>query len=1134
MSGMDQKSPETAQSQRRKTMKSLVRCLLPFSIANSARGGLKTGRTVAFKPIWTAMLTMALALTLVFAACDNPAATTPDTTPPAGVTGLDATPGNAQATLAWTDPTDADLASIEIAFNPAVDGVTQPITVNKDVKSRIVTGLVNGTEYTFTVKAVDDAGNKSVAATTKATPVAPDTTPPANVTGLAPTAGSGQVTLTWADPADNDLASLEITFTPTATGIDQPIIVAKGAQSQIVRGLAAGTEYTFTVIAVDASGNKNTGATTKATPPAPDTTPPANVTGLDATPGNGQATLTWTTPTDNDLASLEITFTPAVTGIDQPITVAKSLQSQVVTGLANGTEYTFTVIAVDASGNKNTGATVKATPREDLVNDTTPPAEVTGLAANPGDGRTTLSWTAPADADFARVEITFSPGGAQSITVAKGVQSRTITGLSNGTTYTFTVKAVDASGNTSAGTTTTATPVLSPDTTPPANVAGLTAIPGDRRATLAWTDPADSDLDYIEITFSPNGTQPIIVAKGTQSRTVTGLNNGTEYTFTVVAVDSSGNKNTGATTKATPAVGDKTVVEQRIEEGSAHLIAKRFDNAIQSYESAYAADNTDPAAIVYSSIAKLASIAKSAEIKKLMEEQFGVSSYPGAIDELLSDSWLREYDNEHFVSSYGDYDGWVSWRGKHPKADGIFSGAGNVNPSPSLEWELYTDEYDKNGPGYYRQELVKNSLVWVHDDQSYGSGYYDYDRQVYLYWLEEGQSWYMYGEDVVVEQTGYQYQRHEERLVLVSKTPIYEIRGYSRFPAFDIPQWIDANGDYDASLTEGLSPSTVTMQLLLFSNLLDKNTDGLNNLLDQTLAAVFGTEFEEAANRVAKLNYTQSVFLDETIVNEFGLTEIFEGDIVITKVEMELLIASMRLVKAALEWVDAYDWNTDLNFLKVNWVNDTDSSYDALLNNIRNTIPPLKNNFLKDRNPNNGKMDASKQDFIKAIDAAIEAYNNIDKVELIPPGAKDEITKRQWIKAGLEALKSAINGGQTFWIPDSEPAGSGWNYSEANGAIGVDLGRLFTPGYLSLDKLIENTNGTPNFYGFPKNGGDPVRVSTRGDIANYEAFGFKFKTDPLYGSAGVVVKIDGADVPAEYVGSLFSADIAEALWDAYH
>jgi hypothetical protein len=303
--------------------------------------------------------------------------------------------------------------------------------------------------------------------------------PPANVTGLVATAGNGQVTLTWTDPADADLKEIEITWTPNGT---TPQTVAKGTRTYTATGLTNGNAYTFTVMAKDNAGYLSAGETTTATPDSPpDTTPPGNVTSLAAAAGNGQVTLTWTDPTDADLKEIEITWTPNGT---TPQTVAKGTQTKTITGLTNGTPYTFTVKAKDNAENLSAGETTTATPGSSPPPDTTPPAKVTGLAAAAGDGQVSLTWTDPTDTDLKEIEITWTPGDGNA-TVTKGTQTKIITGLTNRTAYTFTVKAKDTTGNQNTGETTTATPSSSP---PPATTSTA-------QIKVSFTGPEDETID---------------------------------------------------------------------------------------------------------------------------------------------------------------------------------------------------------------------------------------------------------------------------------------------------------------------------------------------------------------------------------------------------------------------------------------------------------------------------------------------------------------------------------------------------------------------------------------------------------------------------------------------------------------
>jgi hypothetical protein len=247
-----------------------------------------------------------------------------------------------------------------------------------------------------------------------------------------------------------------------------------------------------------------------------------------------------------------------------------------ITGVSPGT-YTIdvslagyipgTITAFTVSGANITG--------KDLVlqktsgDDATPPAEVSGLTGIPGDGTVTLTWTDPADDDLDHIEITWTDGSvtAEKSTTGDRTNSKAIDGLINGTAYALTVKAVDTSGNKSQGETASATPG---DTTPPAGVTGLTAVAGIRAVTLTWTDPADDDLDHIEITWTGGSvtTTKSMAADRYNSKAVTGLTSGTAYDFIIKAMDASSNESQEETVSATPI---------DIEAGTAITIASTED-----------------------------------------------------------------------------------------------------------------------------------------------------------------------------------------------------------------------------------------------------------------------------------------------------------------------------------------------------------------------------------------------------------------------------------------------------------------------------------------------------------------------------------------------------------------------------
>ena len=196
-----------------------------------------------------------------------------DTTPPAEVTKLETKAGDGKVSLSWTNPTDADLHQVEITASPAAGTFANPVYLSAGKGKEMsftAEGLINGTAYTFTVKTLDKALNSSTGVTTEA--VKPmdtsDKTPPAEVTDLKADIKGSAVLLSWKNPADDDLYQVEMTASPAAGSLANPIYLKaqKGATgSFLVEGLANGTEYTFTVRTIDTALHKSTGATVKKT-----------------------------------------------------------------------------------------------------------------------------------------------------------------------------------------------------------------------------------------------------------------------------------------------------------------------------------------------------------------------------------------------------------------------------------------------------------------------------------------------------------------------------------------------------------------------------------------------------------------------------------------------------------------------------------------------------------------------------------------------------------------------------------------------------------------------------------------------------------------------------------------------------
>ncbi len=291
---------------------------------------------------------------------------------------------NREVTLSWTAPQDNGAPISGYTVSHSGGSQACPTT------TCTITGLTNGTTYTFTVLATNEVGDSpESAASAEATP---DVRPEAPA---APTVefGDGELTLDWSEPVNEG--------TPIST-YDVQISPSDGAGQQSISGtemtwtgLTNGQNYTFRVRAINDAPEPGLWSewSVPEHPSGPPLRPQApNASRIDDSAG-GRLQVSWSAPDANGdpISSYELrmyqddalaqTFTPGANQTSREVQVE------------NAHDYYFTLVAINRSGES------EVSPASQEVRSFGAPGKTGGVSASPtGDDNTaTVSYTAPSN-----------------------------------------------------------------------------------------------------------------------------------------------------------------------------------------------------------------------------------------------------------------------------------------------------------------------------------------------------------------------------------------------------------------------------------------------------------------------------------------------------------------------------------------------------------------------------------------------------------------------------------------------------------------------------------------------------------------------------------------------------------------
>lgn len=472
------------------------------------------------------------------------------------------------------------------------------------------------------------------------------------------------------------------------------------------------------------------------------------------------------------------------------------------------------------------------------------------------------------------------------------------------------------------------------------------------------------------------------------------------------------------------------------------LVAKDYDSAVKEFRAAYEAEKTDDTRMYYA-LTDLATFSVSKEVKDLAENHMGIENYPAELNSLINGDWLKDYaelyavvyKNIEKVSKPYDYDDAYSY---YIRVSGEAFSSNDVGYSYPKGTVPISFHIDEEGDWLFDYEYYYNTLL--RNPVADGNGKYLIHLSNYFNCIGK---WNFSKKDIE-ELDADLYEVIRERTWQFKKIN-------SKFLGFKVPEWLKNNNVYKSSIFKS-QETTATAMILLIANLLEGNGNGANEAVDAVLSLI--TKKLETVKSLASEMSNTSVIVPARLIETLNLTSYLGDDTVkIGKTELNVLGASLEVIKAALEYVSSYDLSCDITPLKSGLLcKSIEEMFNAIKQLDTKKLLAVRNEEM---------VSKSKETLTNAITTAVSSYDEILSSPLYPQVVKDKL--QEYGSAyynGAKELLSAIKNGSTIYL--TEESGKLFTTSDT-GLAGIDLGKFFTAGALK-DLLERDASGNIQFY----------------------------------------------------------------------